>query len=68
MSDPEKKVDKISSEVSERAIRRRFTLDYQQRILAQADLCDSPGQVGELLRREGESKGVRVCRDKTGLE
>jgi len=28
-------------------------LDYKQRILAEADLCDSPGQVGELLRREG---------------
>ena len=53
MSDPGKKADKISSEVSERATRRRFTLAYKQRILAEADQCDSPGKVGELLRREG---------------
>ena len=42
-----------SSEVLERPVRRRFTLEYKTRILAEADACTAAGQLGELLRREG---------------
>jgi transposase-like protein len=35
------------------AKRRRFTAGYKARILAEADACTRPGEVGELLRREG---------------
>ena len=36
-----------------RATRRRFTAADKLRILAAADACDQPGQLGALLRREG---------------
>ena len=42
-----------SPEVLERAVRRRFTVEYKLRILAEADACSEPGMLGELLRREG---------------
>ena len=37
----------------EQAKRRTFTAEYKARILAEADACTRPGEVGELLRREG---------------
>ena len=40
-------------EVPEKAIRRKFTARYTRRILREAELCEEPGQVGALLRREG---------------
>jgi len=40
-------------EVPAVAQRRRFCGAHKQRILAQADLCTEPGQIGALLRREG---------------
>ena len=40
-------------ELVERAKRRRFTAKYKLEILEQADACTQPGEVGELLRREG---------------
>lgn len=42
-----------SSEVLEKPVRRRFTVEYKVRILAEADACTETGQLGELLRREG---------------
>ena len=33
--------------------RRRFRVDYKLRILAEADASTIPGQIAELLRREG---------------
>jgi transposase len=33
--------------------RRRFTREYKMRILAEADRCRKPGEIGMLLRREG---------------
>src|SRR5215210_2700198 len=33
--------------------RRRFSAAYKLEILAKADACTRPGEVGELLRREG---------------
>ena len=40
-------------ELVEQAKRRNFTAEYKARILAEADACSRPGEVGELLRREG---------------
>ena len=37
----------------EQAKRRSFTAEYKARILVEADACTRPGEVGELLRREG---------------
>jgi transposase-like protein len=39
--------------VLEKPVRRRFTVEYKAKILAEADACTEPGQLGELLRREG---------------
>ncbi len=33
--------------------RRRFTAEYRLRILEEMDRCTEPGEVGQLLRREG---------------
>lgn len=41
------------SEVRAQPRRRRFTPKYKLEILRKADACTRPGQVGELLRREG---------------
>src|SRR5436190_3359002 len=40
-------------ELVEQAKRRSFTAEYKARILAEAHACTRPGEVGELLRREG---------------
>lgn len=41
------------TEVTPRPKRRTLTAAYKLRILAEADACTEPGQVGALLRREG---------------
>jgi len=48
-----KLVEVASTEVSDKAKRRRFTAEYKRRIVKEADGCKTPGSVGELLRREG---------------
>ena len=40
------------TEVKPKATRRRFTAEYKRRILAEADACTKPGELGALLRRE----------------
>jgi transposase len=40
-------------ELVEQAKRRTFTAEYKLEILEEADACTRPGEVGELLRREG---------------
>jgi len=40
-------------EVPEKKPRRKFTARYKLQILAEADACTQPGQLGVLLRREG---------------
>jgi len=40
-------------EVTPKAKRRRFSAEYKLRILAEADGCTRPGEIGALLRREG---------------
>ena len=41
------------TEVKPKATRRRFTAEYKREILAEADACTKPGELGALLRREG---------------
>ncbi len=40
-------------EVMAKPTRRRFTAEYKQRVLREADSCSRPGEIGALLRREG---------------
>ena len=40
-------------EVEAKPKRRKFTAAYRLRILEEADRCQNPGEVGQLLRREG---------------
>ncbi len=58
MSGDRKKLNRVprvppDPEVPEKKRRRKFTAKYKLRILSEADLCAQPGQVGDLLRREG---------------
>ncbi len=34
-------------------MRRRFSAEYKERVVREADACTGPGAVGSLLRREG---------------
>ena len=43
----------VDSEVVPRARRRQFSNADKRRILAEADRCTRPGEVGALMRREG---------------
>jgi transposase-like protein len=40
-------------EVVAKPTRRQFTAQYRLRIVQEADRCTGPGEVGQLLRREG---------------
>ena len=40
-------------EVPAKATRRRFTPRYKLSVIEQADACESPGEIGRLLRLEG---------------
>jgi len=42
-----------AEKVPEKRRRRKFTAKYKLRILAEAEACNKPGQIGALLRREG---------------
>jgi transposase-like protein len=41
------------TEVRPKAKRRAFSAEFKRRVLAEADTCTKPGEVGALLRREG---------------
>ena len=45
--------DRPDPQVTQRAARRLFTAAEKLRIIAEADACNQPGQLGALLRREG---------------
>ncbi len=47
-------------EVVPRARRRRFGAAYKLRVVAEADDCTKPGEIGALLRREGLSSSHLV--------
>jgi transposase-like protein len=62
-------------EVTARTQRRRFTAEYKRQLLAEADKCKKPGELGALLRREGlysshlaNWRAVRDRDGKAGLE
>jgi len=40
-------------ELAEGPKRRRFSAEYKLRIVREAEACTRPGEIGELLRREG---------------
>jgi len=46
-------VHEADPEVLPKAERRQFSADYKLRVLAEADRCSEPGQIGALMRREG---------------
>lgn len=43
----------VASTSRDRRQRRRFSPEYKERILDEADRCQGRGQLGEMLRREG---------------
>lgn len=47
------KAERLETEVSDKAKRRRFTAKYKLRILREAAACTERGELGALLRREG---------------
>jgi transposase-like protein len=47
------KVEAPDPEVVPRAQRKQFSAEYKLGILAEAEQCQEPGQIGALLRREG---------------
>ena len=53
MSTVERALGGAEIEVTAKATRRRFTLDYKRKIVREADGCKTPGAEGALLRREG---------------
>ena len=44
---------KPDPEVLPKPKRKNYSTEYKIKILAEADACSKPGQIGELLRREG---------------
>ena len=50
---PSRSASDPDSEVPAKARRRRFTARYKLRILAKAERCLKPGDIGKLLRKEG---------------
>lgn len=58
-------------EVTAKASRRRFTLEYKRKIVREADRCKTTGVVGALLRREGlyssHLTAWRAARDRGAL-
>jgi len=48
-----KKLPEPDPEVKPKPARRLFSAEYKLKILQQTDQCHEPGQIGELLRKEG---------------
>ena len=63
------------TEVPAKARRRRFSAEYKQKILREAEQCRQPGEIGALLRREGlysshlaNWRAARASGERAGLE
>ena len=60
------------TEVRPKAKRRKFSAAYKARILAEADACTQPGEIGALVRREGLYSSHltvwRALRERGGLD
>ena len=55
--------DNPDPEVTNKAIRRRFSAAYKRRVVREADRCTKSGELGALLRREGlYSSSLRTWR------
>lgn len=67
-----KEPGRLGTSVPERPRRRRFSATYKAKILAEADACQLPGELGALLRREGlyssHLANWRKARLKRGVE
>ena len=55
-------------EVVDRPLRRRFSPSYKLRIVEEADRCTEPGEVGQVLRREGLYSSHLTTWRKAGLD
>jgi len=59
------------TEVTEKAKRRTFPVEYKRRIVKEADACKASGEIGALLRREGlyssQLASWRMARDRGEL-
>ena len=59
------------TEVTAKARRRQFTAEYKRKVLAEAEACTKPGEIGALLRREGLYASLlttwRAARDRGAL-
>src|SRR5256885_5292782 len=53
MSVLERALGGLEIEVTAKATRRRFTVEYKRKIVREADACKTPGAIAALLRREG---------------
>ena len=53
LNSPAEMPPKPDPEVLPKPKRKTYTAEYKIKILAEADVCSKPGQIGELLRREG---------------
>jgi len=66
------RADAPDPELIERPRRRRFSAEYKLAIVREADACSRPGEIGELLRREGLYSSLltewRRARDAGALE
>src|SRR5712691_3422159 len=58
-------------EVTAKATRRQFTLEYKRKIVREAAGCKTPGTIGAWLRREGQYSSHlttgRAARDRGAL-
>lgn len=52
-TEPNRAAKDPDPEVPVKARRRQYSAAYKQKILAEADGCSAPGEIGALLRREG---------------
>ena len=48
------------TEVAAKATRRTFSKEYKVGVLEKAERCTEPGEIGQLLRREGLYPGSRT--------
>src|SRR5688572_1121618 len=50
---PKTATEVVAAPANDRRQRRRFTPEYKQRMVQEADACTERGALGQLLRREG---------------
>jgi len=58
MSTLERALGGAETEVTAKATRRRFTLDYKRKIVREADGCKTPGQWGRCCAGRGSTRRI----------